>query len=94
MFINNLSTTLPVLIRFRLSSLGGVNNILVPSVRPPVFYEPLIFLGADVTHPPAGDRSKPSIAAVSLVEKSRFNSLDNLYWSELTSILQDCTVFH
>jgi len=44
--------------------LGGVNNILVPSVRPPVFYEPLIFLGADVTHPPAGDRSKPSIAAV------------------------------
>ena len=44
---------------------GGVNNILVPSVRPPVFYEPLIFLGADVTHPPAGDRSKPSIAAVS-----------------------------
>jgi eukaryotic translation initiation factor 2C len=45
--------------------LGGVNNILVPSARPiSVFREPVIFIGADVTHPPAGDRSKPSIAAV------------------------------
>lgn len=32
---------------------------------PQVFREPVIFLGADVTHPPAGDTSKPSIAAVS-----------------------------
>ncbi|XP_027205239.1 protein argonaute-1 [Dermatophagoides pteronyssinus] len=44
--------------------LGGVNNILVPSMRPKVFNEPVIFLGADVTHPPAGDTKKPSIAAV------------------------------
>ncbi len=45
--------------------LGGVNNILLPSVRPlSVFCEPVIFFGADVTHPPAGDRTKPSIAAV------------------------------
>lgn len=35
------------------------------SVRPPVFQQPVIFLGADVTHPPAGDGKKPSIAAVS-----------------------------
>jgi eukaryotic translation initiation factor 2C len=45
--------------------LGGINNILVPSIRPiAVFREPVIFIGADVTHPPAGDKSKPSIAAV------------------------------
>ncbi|XP_033120381.1 protein argonaute-2-like isoform X1 [Anneissia japonica] len=44
--------------------LGGVNNILLPQIRPPVFREPIIFLGADVTHPPAGDEKKPSIAAV------------------------------
>ena len=35
--------------------LGGVNSILVPSIRPKVFNEPVIFLGADVTHPPAGE---------------------------------------
>lgn len=33
---------------------------------PSVFQQPVIFLGADVTHPPAGDGKKPSIAAVSL----------------------------
>ena len=36
----------------------------MPSIRPKVFNEPVIFLGADVTHPPAGDNKKPSIAAV------------------------------
>ncbi|GFQ68100.1 protein argonaute-2 [Trichonephila clavata] len=44
--------------------LGGINSILVPNIRPKVFNEPVIFLGADVTHPPAGDNKKPSIAAV------------------------------
>ena len=33
--------------------------------RPTVFQSPVIFMGADVTHPPAGDERKPSIAAVS-----------------------------
>lgn len=35
--------------------------------RPSVFQQPVIFLGADVTHPPAGDGKKPSIAAVSFL---------------------------
>ncbi|KAL4218512.1 argonaute 1 [Mactra antiquata] len=44
--------------------LGGINNILLPSIRPPMFRQPVVFMGADVTHPPAGDKSRPSIAAV------------------------------
>lgn len=45
--------------------LGGINNIILPSLRPAsVFKEPVMFIGAAVTHPPAGDKSKPSIAAV------------------------------
>ncbi|VDN24295.1 unnamed protein product [Gongylonema pulchrum] len=44
--------------------LGGVNSILLPNVRPRIFAEPVIFLGCDITHPPAGDSRKPSIAAV------------------------------
>ncbi|KAI5092372.1 protein argonaute-1 [Silurus meridionalis] len=43
--------------------LGGINNILVPHQRSAVFQQPVIFLGADVTHPPAGDGKKPSITA-------------------------------
>ncbi|XP_022161620.1 protein argonaute-2-like [Myzus persicae] len=43
--------------------LGGINNILVPSIRPKVFNEPVIFLGANVIHQPC-ESKKPSIAAV------------------------------
>ncbi len=43
-------------------------------LRPLVFQQPVIFLGADVTHPPAGDGKKPSIAAVSLTNLWYFKS--------------------
>lgn len=46
------------------AKLGGINSILAPDVRLPLFREPVIFLGADVTHPAAGDEKRPSIAAV------------------------------
>ena len=43
--------------------LGGVNHAL--STRPPIMNRPVMFMGADVTHPAPGDVSKkPSIAAV------------------------------
>lgn len=41
--------------------LGGVNNILLPQGRPPVFQQPVIFLGADVTHPPLGMGRNPPL---------------------------------
>jgi len=44
--------------------LGGINNVLVPQMRSAIFNDPVIFFGADVTHPPAGDTRKPSIAAI------------------------------
>ncbi len=45
--------------------LGGINNIIDPGSRPPIFKsECVIVFGADVTHPRAGDTSTPSIAAV------------------------------
>ncbi len=45
--------------------LGGVNNIIDPFSRPPIFRtDRVIVFGADVTHPKAGDTTTPSIAAV------------------------------
>ena len=43
--------------------LGGVNNILLPQGRSPVFQQPIIFLGAIITHP-AGDGKNSSITAI------------------------------
>lgn len=44
-------------------------TLLKMCLRPSVFQQPVIFLGADVTHPPAGDGKKPSIAAVSTIRQ-------------------------
>ncbi|KAE8573837.1 Putative Argonaute 1 [Halyomorpha halys] len=73
--------------------LGGINSILVPSIRPKVFNEPVIFLGADVTHPPAGDNKKPSIAAVvgSMdAHPSRYAATVRVLQHELTAIREAC----
>ena len=43
--------------------LAGVNNILLPQGRSPVFQQPIIFLGAIITHP-AGDGKNSSITAI------------------------------
>uniref|UniRef100_A0A673M7H6 Protein argonaute-3-like n=1 Tax=Sinocyclocheilus rhinocerous TaxID=307959 RepID=A0A673M7H6_9TELE len=66
--------------------LGGINNILVPHQRPSVFQQPVIFLGADVTHPPAGDGKKPSIAAV--------RKTDHIYTPFLSYSLQFNHIMH
>ncbi|XP_035232913.1 protein argonaute-1-like isoform X2 [Stegodyphus dumicola] len=45
--------------------LGGINSILVPSIRAKVCNEPVIFFGAHILHPPAADTCrKPTVAAV------------------------------
>ncbi len=63
--------------------LGGVNSILLPNIRPRIFNEPVIFFGADVTHPPAGDNRKPSIAAVShFADCRRFPPKQSHFYAE------------
>ena len=46
------------------AKLGGINHIICKDVQAPVFKEPVIVFGADVTHPQAGDSISPSVAAV------------------------------
>uniref|UniRef100_A0A131YKF2 Eukaryotic translation initiation factor 2C n=1 Tax=Rhipicephalus appendiculatus TaxID=34631 RepID=A0A131YKF2_RHIAP len=45
------------------AKLGGTNNSFVKEERPRVLCEPVIIIGADVSHPAPGDKVKPSIAA-------------------------------
>ncbi|XP_068702995.1 protein argonaute-2-like isoform X3 [Montipora foliosa] len=46
------------------SKLGGINQVIDPSEKSPVFREPVIIFGADVTHPSPTENGIPSIAAV------------------------------
>jgi len=46
------------------SKLGGINHVIDPSEKSPVFREPVIIFGADVTHPSPTENGIPSIAAV------------------------------
>ena len=46
------------------SKLGGINHVIDPGVKSPVFREPVIIFGADVTHPSPTENGIPSIAAV------------------------------
>ena len=46
------------------SKLGGVNHVIDPREKSPVFKEPVIIFGADVTHPSPTENGIPSIAAV------------------------------
>ncbi|CAG8594399.1 4778_t:CDS:10 [Diversispora eburnea] len=44
--------------------LGGMNSYLGPNYLPFISDRPTILIGADVTHPPPGDTSRPSITAL------------------------------
>jgi len=46
------------------AKMGGTNNVLGNTSQPLVFQKPVMVMGADVNHPPAGDISTPSLAAV------------------------------
>ena len=46
------------------AKLGGTNAIVLPSMRPALFNEPLIILGVSVSHPPPGDPRKPTITTM------------------------------
>jgi len=46
------------------SKLGGINHVIDPSEKSPVFSESTVVFGADVTHPSPTENGIPSIAAV------------------------------
>ena len=46
------------------SKLGGINHVIDPGEKSPVFREPVIIFGTDLTHPSLNENGIPSIAAV------------------------------
>jgi len=57
------STMLNLLMKIN-TKVGGQNVSIPSKMRSPIMNEPVIVLGADVTHPAAGEFSRPSIAAI------------------------------
>lgn len=57
------STMLNLLLKIN-TKCGGQNLSIPSKFRSPVMNDPVIVLGADVTHPAAGEFSRPSIAAI------------------------------
>ncbi|KAK7474888.1 hypothetical protein BaRGS_00033843, partial [Batillaria attramentaria] len=69
--------------------LGGVNSILLPSIRPPVFHQPVIFFGASITHPPVGDKYKPTIGAgINLLHSVEIQS-----WTICPAVFREPIIF-
>nr|QVD39219.1 Argonaute 2 [Schistocerca gregaria] len=60
---SNYSTVQNILLKVN-SKLNGVNHNLAPLIRPPCLHEPIMIIGADVTHPSPDQRNIPSVAAV------------------------------
>ncbi|CAB4018547.1 argonaute-2-like isoform X2, partial [Paramuricea clavata] len=58
------------------AKLGGTTCALDKTVKSPILQRPVIIFGADVTHPAAGDKSNPSIAAV-VASKDSYPTLYN-----------------
>ena len=46
------------------SKSGGINHVIDPGEKSPVFREPVIIFGTDLTHPSLNENGIPSIAAV------------------------------
>ena len=52
-------------ILFQINTKCGGQNLSIPSkFRSPVMSDPVIVLGADVTHPATGEFARPSVAAI------------------------------
>ncbi|XP_022250179.1 protein argonaute-4-like isoform X2 [Limulus polyphemus] len=45
------------------AKMGGINSSIVKIDKPKIFSKPVIFIGADVTHPAPGDKPETSVAA-------------------------------
>ncbi|XP_028395180.1 protein argonaute-2-like [Dendronephthya gigantea] len=58
------------------AKLGGTTCALHRDIKSPILRDPVIIFGADVTHPGAGDKSNPSIAAV-VASKDSYPTLYN-----------------